>query len=124
MSLRQQLRGTGVAIITPFAADHSIDYIALDRIIDFVITGGVEYIVTMGTTGETPTISKSEKKAIVEFTYEKIDGRVPVVVGIGGNNTAELVEELKTLSLEPAVAVLSETPDGRLKETVEATKRS
>lgn len=110
MSLRQQLRGTGVAIVTPFSADLSIDYIALDRIIDFLITGGVEYIVTMGTTGETPTISKAEKKAIVQFTYEKVDGRVPVVVGVGGNNTAELVEELRSLPLEPAVAVLSASP--------------
>jgi 4-hydroxy-tetrahydrodipicolinate synthase len=110
MSLRQQLRGTGVAIVTPFQADFSIDYVALDRIIDFVITGGVEYIVTMGTTGETPTISKKEKKAIIEYTYEKVDGRVPVVVGVGGNNTAELVEELGSLPLEPAVAVLSASP--------------
>ena len=110
MSLRQQLRGTGVAIVTPFQADFSIDYVALDRIIDFVITGGVEYIVTMGTTGETPTISKKEKKAIVEYTYEKVDGRVPVVVGVGGNNTAELVEELASLPLEPATAVLSASP--------------
>lgn len=110
MSLRQQLRGTGVAIVTPFQADFSIDYVALDRIIDFVITGGVEYIVTMGTTGETPTISKKEKKAIVEYTYEKVDGRVPVVVGVGGNNTAELIEELASLPLEPATAVLSASP--------------
>jgi len=110
MSLRQQLRGTGVAIVTPFSADLSIDYIALDRIIDFLIAGGVEYIVTMGTTGETPTISKTEKKRIVEYTYEKVDGRVPVVVGVGGNNTAELVEELRSLPLEAATAVLSASP--------------
>ena len=110
MSLRQQLRGTGVAIITPFQADFSIDYIALDRVIDFVIAGGVDYIVTMGTTGETPTISKTEKKAILQFTYEKVDGRVPVVVGVGGNNTVELVEELGSLPLEPAAAVLSASP--------------
>ena len=110
MSLRQQLRGTGVALVTPFQADLSIDYIALDRIIDFVIAGGVDYIVTMGTTGETPTISKTEKKAIIQYTYEKVDGRVPVVVGVGGNNTAELVEELGSLPLEPASAVLSASP--------------
>ena len=110
MSLRQQLRGTGVALVTPFQADLSIDYIALDRIIDFVIAGGVEYIVTMGTTGETPTISKAEKKAIIQYTYEKVDGRVPVVVGVGGNNTAELVEELRSLPLGPAAAVLSASP--------------
>jgi 4-hydroxy-tetrahydrodipicolinate synthase len=110
MSLRQELRGTGVAIVTPFQADLSIDYVALDRIIDFMITSGVEYIVTMGTTGETPTLSKLEKKSIVQFTYEKVDGRVPVVVGVGGNNTAELVDELRLLPLGPAIAVLSASP--------------
>lgn len=110
MSLRQQLRGTGVAIVTPFQADLSIDYVALDRVLDFVIAGGVEYIVTMGTTGETPTISKTEKRAIIEYTYEKVDGRVPVIVGVGGNNTTELVEELRSLPLEPATAVLSASP--------------
>lgn len=99
-----------MAIVTPFQADFSIDYVALDRIIDFMITGGVEYIVTMGTTGETPTISKKEKRAIIEYTYEKVDGRVPVVVGVGGNNTAELVEELESLPLEAATAVLSASP--------------
>jgi len=99
-----------VAIVTPFQADFSIDYVALDRIIDFMITGGVEYVVTMGTTGETPTISKKEKRAIIEYTYEKVDGRVPVVVGVGGNNTAELVEELESLPLEAATAVLSASP--------------
>lgn len=99
-----------MAIVTPFQADFSIDYVALDRIIDFMITGGVEYVVTMGTTGETPTISKKEKRAIIEYTYEKVDGRVPVVVGVGGNNTAELVEELESLPLEAATAVLSASP--------------
>src|ERR1700761_6082531 len=110
MSLRETLRGTGVALVTPFQQDFSIDYIALERIIDFVIKGGVEYIVTMGTTGETPTLSKEEKKDIILFTYEKVAGRVPVVVGIGGNNTAELVKELSWFPLDKAAAVLSASP--------------
>ncbi len=97
-------------MVTPFQADGSIDYTALERIIDFVIDGGVEHLVTMGTTGETPTLSKAEKKAIVMFTYEKVAGRVPVVVGVGGNNTQELVEELSTLPLDKATAVLSASP--------------
>ena len=108
--LREQLRGTGVALVTPFQTDLSVDYTALEKIIDFVINGGVEYLVTMGTTGETPTLSKSEKKAIVQFTYEKVAGRIPVIVGVGGNNTNELVEELSTLPLEKATAVLSASP--------------
>jgi|SRR6185312_1834744 len=110
MTLREQLRGTGVALVTPFQSDFSVDYPALERIIDFVIEGGVEYIVTMGTTGETPTLSRQEKKEIVQFTYNKIAGRVPVVVGIGGNNTAELIKELESFPLEKSVAVLSASP--------------
>ena len=110
MSLRDQLRGTGVALITPFQADTSIDYAALANVIDHVISGGVEYVVTLGTTGETPTLSKEEKKQIAQFTYEKVAGRVPVVVGIGGNNTAEVLQELGSFPLEKAVAVLSASP--------------
>lgn len=111
MTLREQLRGTGVALITPFRSDFSVDYPALERVIDFVIDDGVEYLVTMGTTGETPTLSKEEKKAIVLFTYEKVAGRVPVVVGIGGNNTGELIMELTAFPLDQAVAVLSSSPN-------------
>ncbi len=82
MSLRQIAKGTGVALITPFKANTEADLEALGRIIDFVIEGGVEYVVTLGTTGETPTLSKDEKIAIVQFTYEKVGDRVPVVVGM------------------------------------------
>ena len=110
MSLRQQLRGTGVALITPFRADFTIDYDAFAKVIDYVINGGVEYVVSLGTTGETPTLNKEEKIALANFTYDKVAGRVPVVVGIGGNNTAELLEELKTFPLDKAVAVLSASP--------------
>jgi 4-hydroxy-tetrahydrodipicolinate synthase len=110
MTLREQLRGTGVALVTPFQSDHTVDYKALSKIIDFVIEGGIEYLVTMGTTGETPTLSREEKKDIIVFTYEQVAGRVPVVVGAGGNNTRELEKELSTLPLDKAVAVLSASP--------------
>ena len=110
MALREQLRGTGVAMITAFRPDFSIDYDALEKVIDFVIKGGVEYIVALGTTGETPTLSKEEKIAIAQFTYDKVNGRVPVVVGIGGNNTQELIDELKSFPLDKAAAVLSASP--------------
>jgi len=110
MALTEQLRGTGVALITPFQSDASVDYTALEKVIDFVIAGGIEYIVTLGTTGETPTLSKEEKKQIALFTFEKAAGRVPVVVGIGGNNTAELLHELATFPLDKAAAVLSASP--------------
>jgi 4-hydroxy-tetrahydrodipicolinate synthase len=110
MTLREQLRGTGVALVTPFQSDFAVDYKALAKIIDFVIGGGIEYLVTMGTTGETPTLSKEEKKDIVQFTYGQVAGRVPVVVGVGGSNTRELESELSTLPLDKAVAVLSASP--------------
>jgi 4-hydroxy-tetrahydrodipicolinate synthase len=110
MSLRQKLAGTGVALVTPFKSNSDVDLEALGRVIDFVIKGGVEYVVTLGTTGETPTLSKEEKIAIVQYTYEKVGARVPVVVGAGGNNTAELVKELDILPLNKAVAVLSASP--------------
>ena len=97
-------------MITPFQSNTSIDYTALEKVIDFVIAGGVEYVVTLGTTGETPTLSKEEKKQIALFTYEKVAGRVPVVVGIGGNNTAELLQELASFPLDKAAAVLSASP--------------
>ncbi|HEV3324792.1 MAG TPA: 4-hydroxy-tetrahydrodipicolinate synthase [Puia sp.] len=111
MALKEQLRGTGVALITPFQSDTSVDYAALEKVINFVIAGGVEYVVTLGTTGETPTLSKEEKKQIALYTFEKVAGRVPVVVGIGGNNTAELLQELATFPLDKATAVLSASPN-------------
>lgn len=110
MSLNKILRGTGVAIVTPFKSDFSIDYDALSNIIEFQITGGVEYIVTLGTTGETPTLSKDEKKKIILHTYEKVNGRVPVVVGIGGNNTHEVISELQSFPLDRCTAILSAGP--------------
>jgi 4-hydroxy-tetrahydrodipicolinate synthase len=110
MALLDQLRGTGVALVTPFQADGNIDYPAFEKVINFVIDGGVEYVVALGTTGETPTLSKAEKAALANFTYDKVAGRVPVVVGIGGNNTAELLEELQSFPLDKAVAVLSASP--------------
>lgn len=110
MSLRQTLYGTGVALVTPFKSNFEVDLEALSNIIDHVINGGVEYIVTLGTTGETPTLSKEEKMAIIRFTYEKVNGRVPVVVGIGGNNTQEVIKELETFPLDKATAILSASP--------------
>jgi len=84
-----------VALVTPFAADLEIDFDALSRVIDFVIKGGVEYVVTLGTTGETPTLSREEKIELINFTYEQVNGRVPVVVGVGGSNTEEVIKDLE-----------------------------
>jgi 4-hydroxy-tetrahydrodipicolinate synthase len=110
MSFRDQLRGTGVALVTPFKDNMEIDYPALERVIDFVINNGVEYVITLGTTGETPTLSKDEKIELILFTYEKVADRVPVVVGIGGNNTLSLIKDLETFPLQKAAAVLSASP--------------
>jgi 4-hydroxy-tetrahydrodipicolinate synthase len=110
MSLRTQLTGTGVALVTPFNKDLSVDFNALGKVIDAMIDGGVEYLITLGTTGETPTLEKQEKKDIVNFTFEKVAGRVPVVVGVGGNNTHEVVKDLEYFPLEKAAAVLSAAP--------------
>lgn len=110
MSLRNQLRGTGVAIVTPFKKSSEVDYDALENLINHIISNGVEYIVSLGTTGETPTLSKKEKQEIVNFTIEKINGRTPVVVGIGGNNTKEVIEHLADFPLEKVSAILSNSP--------------
>lgn len=110
MSLRNELRGTGVAIITPFLRNGDIDYISLENLIDFNISNGVEYIVTLGTTGETPTLSKKEKQEIVDFTFKKVNGRTPVVVGIGGNSTKDVIDNLSSFNLEKATAILSNSP--------------
>jgi 4-hydroxy-tetrahydrodipicolinate synthase len=110
MNLREQLKGTGVAAVTPFTTESEIDFEALARLIDFLIKDGINYIVTMGTTGETPVLSREEKKAIIEFTYRHVNSRVPVVVGIGGNCTRDVVDDLHYFPLQEATAVLSASP--------------
>ncbi|MHB1922062.1 MAG: 4-hydroxy-tetrahydrodipicolinate synthase [Chitinophagaceae bacterium] len=105
-----QLRGTGVALITPFNQKDKIDYQALEKLIDHVIQGGVNYLVTLGTTGETPTLSAEEKTDLIQFTFEKTRGRVPVVVGLGGYDTADLLRRLETCPLDQALAILSVSP--------------
>ena len=110
MSLRSKLSGTGVALITPFKQNFEVDFDALGKVIDYVINGGVNYLITLGTTGETPTISKQEKFDIINYTYEKVNDRVPVIVGVGGNNTKELIDDLQSYPLHKAIAVLSASP--------------
>ena len=110
MGLKNELQGTGVALVTPFKTTTEVDYDALGKLIDFDIDNGVEYLVSLGTTGETPTLTAKEKEDIVNFTYEKVNGRVPVVIGIGGNSTQEVIENLKNFPLDKAIAVLSASP--------------
>jgi len=102
--------GTGVALVTPFQQDLSVDYTALGKLIDHVIEGGVDYLVALGTTAETPTLSEAEKKDILAFVVKHNAGRVPVVCGMGGNNTAEIVYMLQSWNLDGVAAILSVSP--------------
>ncbi|HTG66931.1 MAG TPA: 4-hydroxy-tetrahydrodipicolinate synthase [Flavobacterium sp.] len=106
----QSLIGTGVALVTPFKEDFSIDTEALRRIVNFSIDGGVEYLVILGTTAENATLSHDEKELVIQTVIEANDGRLPLVLGVGGNNTMKVVEELKTRDMSPYVAILSVSP--------------
>ena len=106
----KRFRGTGVAIVTPFKNDSSIDFAAMGRVINHVIGGGVNYIVAMGTTGEVSTLSKDEKQALISYVVEAVDNRIPVVAGIGGNNTQEIINTIRELNLEGVDGILSIAP--------------
>jgi 4-hydroxy-tetrahydrodipicolinate synthase len=106
----QSLIGTGVALVTPFKKDFSVDTEALAKITNFVIEGGVEYLVILGTTAESATLNADEKELVIETIVAANNGRVPMVLGVGGNNTAKVVEELKTRDLSRFAAILSVSP--------------
>lgn len=103
-------RGTGVALVTPFHADGSIDFAALNKLIDHCIQGGVNYLVALGTTAETPTLTSEEKKQVLKAVIKHNAGRVPVVCGMGGNNTAEVLENLSSYDLNGVDGLLSVVP--------------
>jgi len=106
----KKFRGTGVAIVTPFKNDTSIDFSALGRVVNNIIKGGVNYIVAMGTTGEASTLSKDEKQAIISYVTETVDKRVPVVIGIGGNNTQEVINQIRDTDMDGVDGILSVAP--------------
>jgi len=106
----KKFKGTGVAIVTPFKNDSSIDFSSLGRVINHVIKGGVNYIVVLGTTGESVTLTKDEKQAIISHVIETVDGRVPLMVGIGGNNTQEVINNIRHTNLTGIDALLSVAP--------------
>lgn len=105
-----KLNGVGVALVTPFTNSGSIDYDSLESLIEHVIKGGCDYIVSQGTTAETPTLTLKEKRELDNFIPRIVKGRIPVIVGIGGNNTAAIIDELRTRPLKEYDAVLSVTP--------------
>lgn len=106
----QSFIGTGVALVTPFKKDFSVDVEALTRIVNYVIDGGVEYLVVLGTTAETATLSNEEKELVINTIITANAGRLPLVLGVGGNNTMKVVEELKTRDFSNFSAILSVSP--------------
>ena len=106
----QSLIGTGVALVTPFKKDFSVDVEALKRIVNYQIDNGINYLVVLGTTGEPATLKKEEKELVIKTVIETNNGRLPLVLGVGGNNTAEVVEELQTRDFTGFSAVLSVSP--------------
>ncbi len=105
-----KFRGTGVAIITPFNKDKSVDYKALERLVEHLVTNGIDYLVVQGTTGESVTLSKDEKKEILAFIIKVNNNRLPIVLGMGGNCTATVVETIKITELKGVAAILSVSP--------------
>ena len=105
-----KIKGTGVALITPFNEDFSIDYASLEKLINHQIDGAIDYLVVMGTTGESVVLSKSEKREVVDFCKKINAGRLPIILGLGSNNTFALVEEIKSTEFDGIDAVLSVSP--------------
>ena len=106
----QSFIGTGVALVTPFKKDFSVDVEALARIVNHVVEGGVEYLVVLGTTAESVTLSQDEKELVIDTIIKANAGRLPLVLGVGGNNTHKVVEELKTRDFSHFSAILSVSP--------------
>ncbi len=106
----QKFRGTGVALVTPFKNDFSVDYDSLERLIDFNIENGIDYLVVMGTTAEVVTLSAEEKQKVIDFIIEKNNSRKPLVIGIGGNHTSEVVKTIQNTDLKPFDGILSVSP--------------
>ena len=104
------LKGMGVALITPFKEDESVDYEALGRLVDYQLQNGTDYLVVLGTTAETPTLTEEEKKNIIDLVVTKVNGRIPIVLGLGGNCTRSIVEKLKKDNFDGIDAILSVVP--------------
>lgn len=107
---RAEFHGVGVALITPFTQNGAIDFAALARVVDNLIDGGVDYILVLGTTGETPTLTTDERKALIRFVRDRVAGRVALMVGIGGNCTHDVIATLRTWDLSGYDAILSVNP--------------
>jgi len=105
-----EIKGTGVALVTPFNTDLTVDYVGLERLLSHQIKGGIDYLVLMGTTGESTVLSKIEKQEVITFCKKINAGRLPIILGLGGNNTLALVDEIKATDFTGIDAVLSVSP--------------
>ena len=108
--MNKEFSGAGVALITPFKSDQGIDFESLGKIIDNQIINNIDYLVALGTTAETATLNSHERQLIVDYTIERVNGRIPVVVGIGGNSTSAVIENIKNMNVSKADAILSVVP--------------
>ncbi|MCD7978253.1 MAG: 4-hydroxy-tetrahydrodipicolinate synthase [Tannerellaceae bacterium] len=104
------LKGMGVALVTPFRQDESVDFEALGKLVDYQLQNGTDYLVVLGTTAETPTLTEEEKKQVVDLVISKVRGRIPIVLGVGGNCTRAVVEKLKTDNFDGIDAILTVVP--------------
>jgi len=109
-SMKNKFRGAGVALITPFKTDLTIDFDGLGKIVDNQLENEIDYLVVLGTTAETSTLNNAEKQQIVDFVCKRVNGKAPIVVGIGGNNTQSVIDALKSMDLSNADAILSVVP--------------
>lgn len=107
---RDRFKGLGVALITPFMENGAVDFAAVARIVDNLVAGGVDYILVLGTTGETPTLTTDERKALIRFVKERVAGRLPLMVGVGGNCTHDVIKTLRSWDLSGYEAILSVNP--------------
>ena len=108
--MSNKLKGVGTALVTPFHKDGTIDFKSLRKLVDYQIKGNVNFLVVLGTTGESVTLNKDEKTAVVNFVIEATEGRVPVVMGLGGNNTQEIINTIKNTDFDGITAILSVSP--------------
>src|SRR5436190_3493957 len=108
--MKNNLKGTGVALVTPFHKDGRIDFKSFRKVIEHCIDGKADYLVPLGTTGESVTLTKDEKRAVLDFVIEVNEKRLPVVLGLGGNNTSEIIQSLEHYSFKQVDAILSVSP--------------
>ena len=108
--IHRRFRGMGVALITPFKEDGSVDYAALMRLVDYLIQNGADFLCVLGTTAETPTLTTDEKNTIKKMVVERVNGRIPILLGCGGNNTQAIIDSLKNDDFTGVDAILSVVP--------------